>query len=564
MPKSVLSRERVVSLLREPLSDRALEEVLSISKAELEAQDVQALTVSVTPDRLDLLSEGGLALYLQGATGAVTGLVHEHVLEEGGSPTEVEVDPSVRPLRPAIAGVVVSAPADAGLDDGLLAEAVRFQELLHATVGRGRRAASIGIYPYDRLVPPFRYSLEPLAGVRFVPLDGSEEVTAERFYHEHPLATKYGAFGRNGDACLTLRDAQGTILSLPPVLNSRTGGEARVGDRRLLLESTGLRDRTVREMLGLLLVVFVSRGWRVGPVAIRSEGAVLSDGTEVYRPRSLDLNSESLRELSGEAYPAAEVERRLVRSRLGAHAHAGGWRVEASPWRPDLLTGTDVAEDVILAEAVDPREGIVPPSPTRGRRRPEVVFRRQVAVDLVGLGLVAPYTSLLVSDAIVARVRGAAPIHIANPPSNEFAFVRDRLLLSHLEVLAHNTRHGYPQAIGEVGPVVVRDPTAETGGTTSYHAGVVLAGETAGFADAAAIVDYLLRVVDIVSVREPVELPGTIPGRAARVRVAGEPVAELGEVHPEILTGLGVPVPVTWAELDLSRLYPLLGRRDTD
>ena len=57
-------------------------------------------------------------------------------------------------------------------------------------------------------------------------------------------------------------------------------------------------------------------------------------------------------------------------------------------------------------------------------------------------------------------------------------------------------------------------------------------------------------------------LPGAIPGRAARLRLAGEVVAELGEVDPEILTSLGVPVPVAWAEVDLSALWPLLAGRE--
>jgi phenylalanyl-tRNA synthetase beta subunit len=131
-------------------------------------------------------------------------------------------------------------------------------------------------------------------------------------------------------------------------------------------------------------------------------------------------------------------------------------------------------------------------------------------------------------------------------------------------VLAHNTRHAYPQRFAEVAPVLVRDPAAEAGATTRYHAGLVIADESAGFADAAALVEYLLRRLDVAAVREPLELPATIPGRAARARLAGETVAEMGEVHPEILTALGVPVPVAWAELDLSALWPLVARRDTD
>ena len=284
----------------------------------------------------------------------------------------------------------------------------------------------------------------------------------------------------------------------------------------------------------------------------------------MFAPRAVDLPAETLRALSGTAYPPGEVERRLGRVRLRAHPHAGGWRVDVPPWRPDLLTAVDLAEDVILAEAVAPAEGIVPPSLTRGRRRPETVFRRRIATTLLGLGLAAPYTSMLVSESTVRRIRGAAPIRLANPPSAEFAYVRDRLLLSHIEVLGHNTRHGYPQTFGEVAPVVVPAPTAETGAETRYRAGVIIARENAGFADAAALLDYLLRTVDIVSVREPIPLPGTIPGRAARVRVAGEVVGEVGEVDPEVLASIGVPVPVAWAELDLTGLFPLLGRRDTD
>jgi phenylalanyl-tRNA synthetase beta chain len=562
MPQAILQRDRVTGLLPQPISTTALEEILSLSKAELEAQDLETLTISVTPDRLDLLSEGGLGLYLEGATEAAKGIPRPRVIE-GLTPTPAfEVDPSVRALRPAIAGVVVTAPSDAGLDEPTLAEAVRYQELLHATLGRDRRAASLGIYPLDRLTPPFRYALEAMSGVRFVPLDASEEISGEEFFRDHPMAAKYGALGRIEHACLTIRDSKGTVLSLPPILNGRTGGEARVGDRVLLLESTGVRAGRVREALGLLLVVFVSRGWSVSPVVLQEGGKVISDGRDVFTSRSVDLPAPTLHTLSGTEYGAGEVERRLSRLRLTAHAHGGGWAVDVPAWRPDLLTAVDLAEEVILAQAIRPEDGILPPAFGRGHRRRETIFRRRVASMLLGLGLAAPYTSVLVAEDAVQRVRGANPIRLTNPPSAEFAYARDRLLLSHIGVLSRNTRHAYPQVFGEVGPVIVPQPAAEAGADTRYHGGVMIAREGAGFADAAALVDYVLRALDIGAVREPAELPGTIPGRAARVRVAGEVVAEVGELHPEILTGVGVPVPVAWAELDLTQLFPLLDRRE--
>jgi phenylalanyl-tRNA synthetase beta chain len=563
MPVTTLSAERLRGLLPVALSDSALDDLLFLSKAEIEEREGDELRLSATPDRLDLLSEAGLSLYLGGASGGATGLLRP-AEDAADSTLSIAVDPPVESLRPYLAALVVRAPSPAGVDEGTLEEAIRFQELLHATVGRNRRAASLGIYPLERLRPPFRYALEPMSSVRFVPLDATEEVTASRFYAEHPMAAQYGAYGRSADRCLTLRDSEGTVLSLPPVLNGRAGGEARPGDRALVLESTGTRPRAVREALGLLQVVFLARGWTPTAVAIQGPTPPISDGTEVFRPRAVDLPSSVLREVSGEAIPSGDVEHRLAAARLSGRPHPGGWRVEVPPWRPDLTTAVDLVEEVVLSGGVRPESGLLLPSATRGRRRSESRFRARIGRWLLGLGLAQPYTPLLVGESIVRDTGATGAIRLQNPVSAEYAFLRDRLLLSHLEVLGRNTRHSYPQRFAEVGPVLVRSTEAEAGAATRYHASAVLAGESAGFADAAAVVEYVLRSLDVSSVREPAELPGTVAGRSARVRVAGETVAELGEIHPSVLTSLGVPVPACWAELDLSALWLLVRRGQTD
>ncbi len=519
----------------------------------------------MTPDRLDLLSEGGLGIALAGALDLAQGLPR---IPEGAPDrsrgARLLVDASTAPLRPVIAGVIVESPEAAGLDEGLLTEAVRFQELLHATVGRDRRAASLGIYPLDRFSFPVRYALEPVDGVEFVPLDGAERIRGPEFFAGHPLAKRYGGYGRWGEDCLTLRDADGAVLSLPPILNSRGSGEARVGDRTLLLESTGIRARSVSECLGLLLLPFIARGWSAVPVEVEGPGTHRDDGRACVRPRTLDLPSATIPEILGTPLAAAEVERRFGRARLGVRPVPHGWRVEVPVWRPDLLAPVDLVEDLAIAAPLRPEDGIVPASRTRGRYRPETLFRRRVATALLGLGLAAPYTSLLVSETAARRLPGAEPVGISNPVSAEYSYLRDRLLLSHLEVLAHNTRHPYPQRFGEVGPVLVRSAPAESGAETRYHAGVVVASDRTGFAEVAGVAEYLFRGVDVAPVRESAELPGAIPGRAARARLAGELVAEIGEIHPEVLGGLGVPVPVAWAELDLTGLWRLLGRREGD
>jgi len=562
MPTSTLSRSRLLALLGPGVTDEQLEAALFASKAEAAPSTGDALEVSVTPDRLDLLSEGGLAVHLQGALGSARGGLRLRRARSTSSPLRVAVDPSVSPLRPHLAAVLVQPPAGQRLDEGLLGEAVRFQELLHATVGRDRRAMSLGIYPARRLHGPIRYTLEPTDDVRFTPLGSEAPVGAREFYGSHPLADRYGQLGRVGERCLTLRDVDGEVLSLPPVLNSRDRGEAAVGDRALLLESTGTRERSVLEGLGLLLVVFAARGWAVRAVPVDGSQGQISDGERVVADRAMELPAGVLTELAGTELNSGGVVERLGRARLTARRVRGGWRVMVPPWRPDLLAAVDLAEEVILAGGLRSEDGLVPPSHGRGRRRAASEFHRSVRELLLGLGFVEPLTPVLVSDRAAERLDPGQPIRLANPVSREFSVVRDRLLLSHLEVLGRNTRHSYPQRFAEVAPVVVRDPASESGGATRTKAGFVLAADGAGFAAAAAVVDYLLRSLDVGSVREPAELPGTIPGRAARVRVAGETVAEIGEIHPKLLSELGVPVPVAWAEVDLTVLGPLAARHD--
>lgn len=560
MPQSTLSARRVLELVPGAADRPTIEAALFASKAELADWTGDDLRVEVTADRLDLLSEGGLGLYLAGALGRARGI--PPIVGDARAPVAVRVDPSVRPVRPVFAGVVLDAPSDGpALDDGLLAEAVRFQELLHATVGRDRRLASLGIYPLARVTPPIVYALEPLARVRFVPLDGDGEVGAATFFSDHPLAAMYGSYGRDGERCLTLRDAAGTVLSLPPVLNSRTAGEARVGDRRLLLESTGTLAGRVEDAVGLMMLPFVARGWRASTVAVDGPPGSWVDSATIVAGRQIAVTEATLRAVGGDPVGAADVEQWAGRARLVAHPAPHGWRVTVPPWRPDVLAEVDVVEDLLLARGLRAEDGVLPPTLTRGRRRPEARFRDRLAPVLLGLGLVPLCTTVLVAGPTLRRLERSSAIAVANPVSELYSHLRDTLQVGLVSALEHNVRFGYPQRLSEIGPVLVRDPAAESGAATRYHAGVLLAGEGVGLADVAALVDYVLGTLGTMGVREPAELPATIAGRAARLRLAGEPIAEMGELHPRVLTDCGVPVPAAWAEIDLDRLWPLVARR---
>ena len=561
MPQAVLSADRLMQCLARPVASEELDGLLFPSKAEVKEWSADRLVIESTPDRIDLLCESGLGACLNGRRGdALGGLPFRTV--KPAAVDAVEVEPGVVPLRPEIAAILLQAPTGQSLTGAMADEAVRFQEVLHATIGQGRVLASLGLYPYDRLQPPIVYGWESVDSVHFVPLDGSTETSARAFLENHPYGLRFGPLGRSGDYCLTLRDHRGSIMSLPPVLNSRGAGEIREGDRAVLIESTGTRLARVEDAVGLLALPFVAAGWSVTSLP-RSRNGNRERMSAFAAPRRLSTSLRAISASLGVRIGRDESLSALRTMRLNARTSGGRIVVDVPPWRPDLLGEPDLFEEVALGRGLRPEESSLPPSPTRGRRRDEDRFRRRVQNLLLGLGFTGLHTQVLISATAARQVGGSATLRLLNPVSEEMAFIRDRLLASLLRVLARNVRRGYPQRFAEVGPVIVRDTAAETGGSTRFHAGGFVASETAGFADAAALADALLRAFGALGVREPSTLPGTVPGRAARLRIAGEAVAEMGEIAPALLEEMRVPVPVAWAEVDLTALYPLVRRAET-
>ncbi len=444
MPQSVLSANRVLELLTQPVEREELEEQLFRSKAELTDWTEDALTIEVTPDRLDMLSEGGLALFLQGALGLKKGpapLVEPPATLD--RPAAL-VEASVSTLRPYLAGALLTAPAGVALDAGLFAEAIRFQEVLHATIGLDRRAASLGLYSWERLKPPIRYALEPLDGVRFHPLDGLAEVEGPKFFAEHPMAQRYGRLGRSNGECLTLRDADDQLLSLPPILNGRTAGEVRIGDRALLLESTGTRAVRVEESVGLMLLPFAARGWAVQSLRVEYPDHAES-GMGWIAPRRLPFSASTLQDLTGLSLPDEQVEDYLAQGRLGGTKAPDGWWVEIPPWRPDLQTSVDLTEEILVARGIAPEDALLPASATRGRRLAEARFRRTVRRVLLGLGYVELRNTVLVPNGLVTLLGRASAIAVVNPVSDLYSRVRDSLQISLMASLERNLRYSYPQ-----------------------------------------------------------------------------------------------------------------------
>ena len=148
---------------------------------------------------------------------------------------------------------------------------IQTQEKLADIFGQKRKSVSIGIYRLDPIQFPVTYALADPNTVRFTPLGFDEPMTLTEILECHPKGIEYKStlIGQDGKQhCPLLTDTKGTVLSFPPIINSREIGEVQVGDKNLFVEVTGIDLRMVLHAINILATNFADREARIEPVEV--------------------------------------------------------------------------------------------------------------------------------------------------------------------------------------------------------------------------------------------------------------------------------------------------------
>jgi phenylalanyl-tRNA synthetase beta chain len=129
------------------------------------------------------------------------------------------------------------------------------------------------------------------------------------------------------------------------------------------------------------------------------------------------------------------------------------WTVGVPSWRRDVLEECDLVEEVARHRGYDAiGERQYNASAVAAPVQPEENRRRRAGEVLLGLGFSEIITRCLVREeaavrvGIAAETAGAAFLPLMDPPSREEEGLRVTLLPSLLDAVAHNLRHGRPEA----------------------------------------------------------------------------------------------------------------------
>jgi phenylalanyl-tRNA synthetase beta chain len=263
---------------------------------------------------------------------------------------------------------------------------------------------------------------------------------------------------------------------------------------------------------------------------------------------------------------------------IGCDVDEKSFQVDPPSWRSDLLTPSDLAEEVARMIGYEKIPSILPPRPKHASLTPTQKRRRAIANMLASRGLAEvqtfPFTNQETIDQMGFVGERAATFRIANPMSEENPLMRVHLVPGLIEVAARNTSRGAKDfAIFEMGsifrssqklipalsPGLLKRPDAKIVSEIyksvppqAFHVAGLLVGKAENedwqgkarsynWQDAIAFAEEILDLCNLKYSIKRSDFAPWHPGRCAELIVDGKAVAHAGEVHPRILAKYGLP-----------------------
>lgn len=547
MPTITISREDIHQLIGRDISDRALSDVMEQSKVGYHSITGDEMMLEIPSDRPDLLSAEGIARELRGLLKIETGLVRYTV---GRSNVSIEIDPTVRDVRPCIVSAVVE---DIVLSDLSIRQLMQLQEKLHMSYGRTRRKVSVGVHDLDKITHRLTYAGVDPDKIRFVPLGEEVPMSGTQILRETSKGREYGHIIEAFPRYPLLFDSDDNVLSLPPIINGvlTTVTES---TRNLLLDVTGTETKLVKFVLNIITTSLRDRGGIIKSVLIR-------DGKRRERTPNLQPNTRRLRagkanELIGTQLEARQIASLLERMRYGIKdIKADSLTVDVPSYRTDVLHEVDLIEDVAIAYGLEALQPEVPFTPTIGRSLDITRFSGTAREIMVGFGFQEVISYVMTSSTILFEKMGREPtpvVEVANPIVEEYSILRCSLLPGLLSFLGYNKHVSYPQRVFECGDVVLINDSRPTGTENQKRVAAAISDHKVSYEDIQSVLYGFLMNLNVTDWSiKPSSDPSFIDGRCATIEKGQNQMGVVGEISPDALLRFSLENPTAAFEISL-------------
>lgn len=455
-----------------------------------------------------------------------------------------------------------------------------------------QRLLACGARPINNIVDITNYVLfeygQPLHAFDLQRLAG-RTILVRRARAAEPITTLDGVTRKLTADVLVIADAQHPV-AVAGIMGG-LGSEVTAQTTDVLLESAFFDPRTIRRTarsLGLMSESSYRFERGVDPMGVDAasaraarlmhelaggtETAAHDVGTTTFKRTMITLDATRVTQLLG--VPVSAPTLRTTFARLSCHVASGGasstMRVAVPSFRRDLTQDVDLIEEVARVTGYEHVPALLP---TTTLRQPQAApdhtheQTRALRERCAGLGLTEAVTWSLISEGDLTRCRldATRAARLANPLSQDHAYLRPTLLVGLLDAVRRNLTQGAPGArLFEIGHVT-QSVLGQADGTEYAHLGIILSGLWARDWQAKTPADFFRLKGLVTSIVQrttgarlqmhPASPAWAEPRQGADISIDGRAVGVAAQVARSIAQGLDLEADVWFAELSVPALF---------
>lgn len=513
------------------------------------SEDDPELKIEITAEKMDLVSPVGIARAINYYRGFLKELPNYTIKD---AQKELFVDESVETIRPKTVAAIIR---DLTITPELLDTIIDLQEKLHASFGRNRKKAAIGIYPLQEIEFPITYKAEKPEDIIFHPLEGDKEMNGKEILEFHETGKKYAHLLHNQSLYPVFRDNNNKVLSMPPIINSHTTGKVTHKHKDFFIECSGYNVMHLDSILKVLITTLLEFGGNAEQVRVQyknNENYLLQLDNQTQT-----CNSKKLSSLIGVDLEKENIKELLNKVQMDLLSQKDSQITVSIPcYRQDIWNDCDIGDDLARAYGFNAIAHTTPNILSTGSTLPHSNFRKQLSNVMTQLGFLELYTYMLSSTKIQFSQMNRDPkkyVSLIDSADEGINMTRTMILPENLEALRINRKHKYPQKVFECGFIIEEDSTQETGAKDSLVLSATIADPKTNLTQIKEIIDTLSTLFSWnIEVRKT-EHPSFISGRCGSIYFKGEEIGVFGEIHPQVLENFGILVPLCSLEINLEK-----------
>ncbi|CAO1420864.1 unnamed protein product [Diamesa serratosioi] len=521
--------------------------------------------IDIPANRYDLLCLEGLVSGLMVFQGKIQQPKYQLVEPtNGAAPQKLIITKNTAQIRPfAVAAVL----RDIVFTKDSYAGFIDLQDKLHQNICRRRTIVAIGTHDLDTVQGPFTYDAKAPKDIKFIPLNQQKEMNGEElmeFYSTHPQLKAYLPIIRDAPLYPVIQDANGVVLSLPPIING-DHSKISLNTKNVFIECTATDLTKAKIVLDTIVTLFSEHC--VKKFTVEYCNVESADGNVVKYPelgyRTERIQVDKLNKYIGFECSATQLAENLNKLNLQtAVVSDNELDVKIPPTRHDIIHAVDIYEDAAIAYGYNNIVKTIPNVQGFGAQYPLNKLTEQLREHVAQSGFTEALTFTLCSRDDVAvklnkKMEDIPAVHISNPKTLEFQIVRTTLVAGLLKTLSANRKMPIPLKLFEVSDVVLADPDTEVGARNERRLCAVNCNKFAGFEVVHGLLDRVMQLLEVPWDKEKgyclkeAQDASYFPGRCASILYKGVSIGKIGVLDPSVLQAFEVNNPVSVVEFTI-------------